>query len=71
MRIKHAEFSIYVRAPYHRGQCLYGTDHPWRCKNDGSLAISVHDDRDQMILQYANICSAHLLQVVISELTEH
>lgn len=69
MRVRHKEYSIYVRAPYDRGLCLYGPH--ISCKNDGDFALKIMDDRDHVILQYANICNSHLLMAVIDQLGEH
>lgn len=71
MRVKHAEYSIVIQAPWSRGLCQYGIDHFYDCKNDGSFAIKVLDDRDQILTQYSNICEAHLVIVVLAQLTEH
>ena len=69
--MKHTEYSIYVRSPWQRGLCQFGVDCPWACKNDGSFAVEIVDDRDQVLLKYANVCEAHLLAVVIAQIVEH
>jgi len=68
MRVKHAEYSLIVLAPWVRGQCQYGFDQvfPVNCKNDGDFALKIVDDRDNVIKQYTNICSSHMLLAIIS-----
>jgi hypothetical protein len=68
MRVKHAEYSIVVQAPYERDLCQYGIDQPFACQNEGSLAIKIIDDRDQILSQYRNLCSAHFLMVVLNQI---
>jgi hypothetical protein len=67
MRVKHAEYSIVIQASNERGLCQYGVDQPFACKNDGSFAIKIYDDRDQILTQYSNLCSAHLVMVVLDQ----
>lgn len=65
MKIKHEEYTIVVQAPYARQRCQYSIDMPGACKNDGSLAIKVISDRNEILGQYANLCPAHFLMVII------
>ena len=67
MKIKHEEYTIYVRSPLQKVQCQYGIDmfEDSVCYNDGSFAIIIKDDRDVTLKQFENICSAHLLMTVI------
>jgi hypothetical protein len=68
MHVRHAEYSIIVQAPYSHGLCQYGIDQPFACKNEGSLAVKIIDDRDEILRRYSNICSAHLVLVVLDQL---
>lgn len=71
MKIKHEEYSIYVRAPYSRQPCLYGLGvYPQTCENDGDFCLSIRDDRDNVITQYANVCAPHMLMAIIAQLME-
>lgn len=69
MRVKHKEFSIYVRAPWSKGPCTYGPN--LSCQNDGDFALSVLDDRDKVMIQYGNICSAHLVMAILDQLVSN
>lgn len=73
MKVKHAEYSIFISAPWDKGPCQYGVDlvYPVNCQNDGSFAVKFLDDRDQVIHQYPNICEAHLVLVVLDQLMGH
>lgn len=71
MHVKHAEYSIVVQAPYTHGLCQYGIDQPFACQNEGSLAVKIVDDRDQILTQYSNLCSSHFLMVIINQILGH
>jgi hypothetical protein len=68
MRVKHEEYSIVIQAPYEHGLCQYGIDQPFACQNEGSLAIKIITDRDEILTQYSNLCSAHFLMVVLDQI---
>jgi hypothetical protein len=68
--MKHQEYSIYIRAPFNKDTCHFGIDCPWACKNDGSFALEIMDDRNNRLVTYANICDAHLLRVLIGQVLE-
>lgn len=69
--MKHNEYDIVIHAPTDKGQCHYGVGLPHRCKNDGSWAIRIVDDRNNVLAGYINLCEAHLIQVVLTWMVQN
>lgn len=69
--MKHNEYTIVIHAPTDKDRCHYGVGLSHQCHNDGSWAIRIVDDRDNILWQYNNICEAHLIQTVMTWMVQH
>jgi hypothetical protein len=66
---KHEEYTIHVRSPYMPSQCLFAIDGTgYHCHNDGEFALTIINDRNEIMLQYANICGAHMLITILDHI---